>query len=159
MEMENDFPSIDLCYQISRNQNEIFSKWTDSLDNKTIAVFSTSTLLIGIISAFQAERLSLDLRIIPFIIAMISFLIGVYFAWQSLRIRTFMILYNPQILLDDYAPKEPSDAKEWLLKYDSANFEHNHQVIDNKANSLDKAIVFMGVELVALVIWLIFMKF
>ena len=123
--MANDFPSIDLCYQISRNQTEILSKWTDSIDNKTIALFGTSTLLIGIISAFQAERLSLDLKIIPFMIAVLSFMISAYFAWHSFRLRTFLILYDPQILLDDYAPREPADAKEWLLKNDSENFERN----------------------------------
>jgi hypothetical protein len=148
-------PSLDLVFELSKSQEELVWKSAESNDSKVIALFSISSLVLGAVLALQPEHLELDLKLIPFAIALLSFVLTVYFSFRSFQVRTFILGHHPSTLLDQYASMETDEAKRQLIKYYGDNFDFNSQVLGEKATYLSWAIVTSALEVIGLAVWLL----
>jgi hypothetical protein len=148
-------PSLDLVYEAAKDSYEMVARWSDSIDTKIIAVFSAASLLIGLLTTLGGVKPELHYAFVIFCLATVSFLATVVFCWKGFSTKTFMMGNNPRKLLEQYAPREPSDAKWYLLKYAGQHYEHNLQVLRQKSSALKKATWFVGGEVLLLLGWLI----
>jgi hypothetical protein len=153
--MNNNWPSLDVIYELTKGNYQMVTQWADSLDNKVVGLFGLSTVVIGVVTAFTATSIAWDVRIIPLCIAITAFVVSSCFALKSYQSREFMLGYNPGVLLEDYASLQPEETRYLIMKYDGQNWEHNRQLLNNKADALRWAIVATGVEVTASVIWLL----
>lgn len=153
--MNQQWPSLDLIYELTKRNYQTVAQWADSLDNKVVGLFGLSAVVVGVVTAVTAASIAWDVRIIPFCMAIAAFVVGSCFALKSYQSREFMLGYDPGVLLEDYAPLEPDEAKYLIMKYDGQNWEHNRQLLNDKADALRWAIIATAFELTALVIWLL----
>lgn len=153
--MKPDRPSLDTLFELSRGHYETVAKWADSIDNKSVGLFGLMTFLIGAITAFNRNQIAWDWTIVPLLIAAAAFCLALVFVLTSFQTRQFILGYHPGVLLEDYAEYTPAEAKYWIMKHDGQNWEHNRQVLNDKADMLRLAILATGFEVAALVVWLI----
>lgn len=153
--MNNQMPSLDLMYELVKDNYERVSRWADSLDNKVIGLFGLTTILIGAVTAVTASSIVWNAHIIPLCVAIVAFIVSSCFALRCFQTRQFMLGYDPGVLLEDYASLQPNEAKYWVMKHDAYNYEHNRQLINEKADALRWAILAAAIEVIALVIWMV----
>lgn len=148
-------PSLDLMYDLTKDNYHMIAEWADSLDNKVIGLFGLMTVLISVVTALTASSITWDLRVAPLGIAFIAFISGISFALRSFQTRQFIFGYDPGILVEHYTSLQPDEAKYWIMRHDGHNWKHNARVINDKADALRWAIVSSAVEVTTLIVWLI----
>ncbi len=152
--MDTERPSIDLVFDLAKGHYQMIAQWADSLDNKVVGLFSLTTIIIGVITAFTAKNIAWDWRVIPLCVGALAFVASVCFALKSFQNREFMLGYDPGVLLEEYAPLKSDEVKYWIMKHDGQNWEQNRKLINDKADALRWAIVAAATEVVALTVWL-----
>ena len=154
-EVKRRLPSLDLVFELSKSQEELVWKSAESLDSKVMALFSISSLVLGAVLALQPEHLELNLKLIPFAFALLSFVLTMYFSFRSFQVRSFLLGHHPSTLLDQYASMETDEAKQQLMKHYGENFDSNYQELEEKARNLRWAVVTSAVEVIGLAVWLL----
>jgi hypothetical protein len=152
---KSQFPSIDLIYDMVKEQHEFISDWADSLDNKVAALFGLTTILIGAFTALNKGEISYGWTFVPLGIAALSFVVSSVCAFLSFQPRKLFFGLNPTILLDDYASEVDEETKYSLVKFDGDHWEQNCESINDKASWLNRAIIAAVFEMIALVAWII----
>ena len=148
-------PSLDLVFELTKDHYAFVGKWADSLDNKAISIFSIGALLIGVITAIETPKIMCGLQMLFFILAVLAFVTTATFAWKALEVRGYISTLNPNVLLKEYASLNVSTAKYYLVEHTANNFEYNKAILDNKAKNLHISMIFVGIEIISLVIWLV----
>jgi hypothetical protein len=153
--MDTERPSMDLVYDLAKGHYQMIAQWADSLDNKVVGLFSLSTIIIGVITAFTAKNIAWDWRVIPLCVGALAFVVNVCYALKSFQTREFILGYDPGVLLEEYSSLKPDEAKYWIMKHDGQNWEGNRKLINDKADALRWSIVATAIEVVALLFWLV----
>jgi len=158
-------PSIDIIYEMVKDQHTLISAWSDSLDNKVIGLFGLTTLILGAVTALNKAyfaspilkegHVTLDWSLAPLVIAALSFIISSIFCLKTFQTKGYSLGVDPRILLEDYASFTPDESKHWLVKFDGEHWEQNLKALNEKASSLRIAIIAATVEIIALVAWII----
>ena len=148
-------PSLDLIFELTRDHYEVIGKWADSLDNKAISIFSVGALLIGVITAIETPTLMCTWQAVLFILAVVSFITTSIFAWKAFRVRGYIATLDPDVLFKEYATRNVSCAKYYLVEYAAKNYKYNKAILEKKAKHVHISMIFVGIEIIALVIWVV----
>lgn len=154
METKSEYPSMDVTYEWGRVAPEQLSREASSLDNKIASIFVASNVIIGIIVAL-ARQIQFDLTLIPFGIGLASFLVIFIKSLQAYRVRRFFVADSPEILEEDYWKLEPDEAKRVYWEFVKEHYSRNLQATVAKGKTLLWTVPLLGIEVSALVIWVL----
>jgi hypothetical protein len=146
-------PSRDLTYEWGRTAPEQLSQEADAMDSKVINVFVTSCLIIGVITALS-EKLEWSLGLIPFLIALCSFILILVFSLWVIRPQWLFIADSPRILREDYWELEPDETKEKYWEWVEKDFDKNYKIVKAKGQVLFWTIPLLALETISLMLWL-----
>lgn len=152
------YPSMDITYEWGRQAPEQLAKEASSLDTKTMGIFASASIIIGLM-ATRESVIRHDLTIIPLAISILCFLAIFVMSIWSLWGRNFLVADNPQILQEDYWGMETHAAKERYWKYTIAAFETNYQAVIDKGIVVKSIVPLLAGEVSFLLIWLFLTSF
>jgi hypothetical protein len=154
MNADPKYPSRDLTYEWGRTAPEQLSKEADALDTKIIAIFATSCLILGVISALVG-KIRCNISLLPFAIAVFSFAIILIKTLWVIRPQWLFVADSPRILKEDYWKLEPDEAKEKYWEFVEKDFDTNHEIVKHKGQALLWLVPLLALETVSLLIWLL----
>ncbi|MGA7677939.1 MAG: hypothetical protein WCA51_06170 [Dehalococcoidia bacterium] len=154
----NKYPSMDITYEWGRQAPEQLAREASSLDTKTMGIFASASIIIGLI-ATRGSVIRPDLTIIPLAISVLCFLTIFAMSIWSLWGRNFLIADDPQILKEDYWGMKTHAAKEQYWEYTIAAFKMNYQAVIRKGIVLKWLIPLLAGEVSFLLIWLFLTSF
>jgi len=157
MDEESKYASRDLTYEWGRTAPEQLSKVADSLDTKILGVFSVACIIISVITAI-ANKIQLDMGLIPFIIAFTSFIVILVKSLLVIRPQWFFVADSPKILREDFWKLEPEEAKKKYWEHLESDFEANYDKVNIKGRTLHWTIILLATETIALVVWLLWLS-
>ncbi len=147
------YPSRDLMYEWGRITPEQLAKEADALDTKLIAIFAMACIIISVITAL-AERARLDVTLIPFVIAFISFMVILVRSLWVIRPQWLFVGDSPLILREYYWKLEPEEAKEKYWEYVEEDFNANYKIVMSKGRALLWTVRLLAIETISLIVWL-----
>ena len=150
---ENKYASRDLMYEWGRTAPEQLSKVADALDTKILGVFSIACIIISVTIALT-NKIQLGMSLIPFIIAIISFIIILIKSVRVIRPQSFYVADSPKVLREDFWKLEPEEAKEKYWEHLENAFEENHHKVKVKGRTLSWTVPLLAIETISLVVWL-----
>jgi hypothetical protein len=154
MERKNKYPSKEMTFDWVRTAPEQLSQVADALDAKILGIFSISCLIISITPAIVGD-IQCNLTLIPFVIAIISFLIILIKSLIAINPQKFYIADSPKILREDFWKLEPDKAKEQYWIHLEESFQDNYEKIKIKGKALAFIIWLLAIETLSMVIWLL----
>lgn len=146
-------PSRDLTYEWGRIAPEQLAKEADALDTKIIGIFATACIIISVVTAL-AEMVRLDVTLIPFVLAFVSFIAILARSLWVIRPQWLFVSDSPLILREDYWELEPEETKEKYWKYVEKDFDANYKIVKNKGRALSCTVPLLAIETISLVVWL-----
>ncbi len=152
------YPSRDLAYdEWGRVAYERLPEHSEKIDNKGLVVFSTGSLIIGIVASLKA--IAFDWTIVPFLLALLSYIFLVWQAITAFAVRKIIVAADPRKLREKYweLPEEQAKEKYWEVIEQSCDY--NLYIVERKGKALYRAIPALGIEVVLLVIWLLLRTF
>ena len=150
---KNEYPGMDTTYEWGRIAPEQLSKEADSLDTKIIGLFAAASIIISVVATL-AKEISVDWRLIPFVVAGLSFLVLFSRSIQVLRGYKFFVTDDPKILREDWWILDPNEVK---IKYWASierAFENNYKAVDAKERAVQIIVPLLAVEVLSLIVWL-----
>lgn len=147
--------SIDLIYEMMKEQHSLLSSWSDSLDNKVISLFSLTALIIGAITALNKGQITTDWHLVPLVISTLSFVVSSLFCLKAYQTKKLSLGLDIKILLEQYVLSSPIELKYWLIKFDGEHNKNNIKTMNVKADSVNIAITAGAIEIISLVVWII----
>jgi len=153
MDEENKYPSRNLTYEWGRTAPEELSKAADALDTKILGVFSIACIIISVITAL-ANKIQLDMSLIPFIIAIISFIVILIKSVRVITPQSFYVADSPKILREDFWKLEPEEAKRKYWEHLENDFEANYDKVEIKGHTLAWTTKLLAIETISLIVWL-----
>ena len=149
----DEYPSRDLTFEWGRTAPDELAKIADAIDTKTIGVFATASLVIGVAAAL-VQDISLDWRAIPFAVSSLCYLVILGFSVWGLWPRSFSGPSSPSILREHYWKLQPDETKDRYWKYVETHYDGAYPIVIRKGRLLSYAIPLLGLEVVALIAWL-----
>lgn len=156
--MSSEFPSRDLTWDMGIRAPEQLSRESDAIDSKAMGTFATASLILGLFAALIGE-IQLDLSVILFFLATITYLIVLGTSIYILAVRKFKGPDDPTILREDYWPLDNEEARQRLWQHAENAFCDNLDNVTRKGHALRIAIPAFGLEVVFLVSWLLVISF
>ena len=153
MQVNEEFPSRDLTFEWGRTAPDELFKVADAIDTKTLGIFATASLIIGVAAAL-VRNISLDLPHIPFGISALSYLLILCVSVWVLWGRKFSGPSDPSILREHYWKLQPDDAKAHYWSYAETHYKDTYPSVRLKGRLLSYAVPLLGVQVVALIVWL-----
>ncbi len=147
------YPSRELTYEWGRIAPEQLAKEADILDTKILAIFSSASIIIGVISALVG-RILFDATIIPFGIAVVSYIAILIKSLSVISPQWMFVADSPRILREKYWELEPDEAMSKYWDYVEKDFDANHKIVKKKGQTLSWIVRLLGVETILLIIWL-----
>jgi hypothetical protein len=151
---EGKYPSMDTTYEWGRKAPEQLSSEASSLDIKAIAVFTSASLLIGVLSTV-AHGLKWGYPLILFGLALVAFAIAAFLSFSALHMRRMNVADDPKYIRANYWKMEPNEAKMKNWKRVEEAFMQNLEVVNSKSKALTYALPALALEVVCLLAWLI----
>ena len=153
--MEDEmYPSMETTYEWGRKAPEQLSSEASSLDIKAIAVFTSASLLIGVLSAV-ADGLTWGYPLILFGSALLAFLVSASLSLRALLMRRMYVADDPKYIKSKYWKMEPNEAKRRNWEQVEKAFDANLAVVNSKGKALRYALPALAFEVICLLAWLV----
>ncbi len=147
------YPSRDLTYEWGRTAPDELAKYADALDTKLVGLLAAASIIISVVAGLP-RSIPLNWTAVPFGIAVMSFAIVFTTCMLALHSRQFRVTDSPTILKRDWWSLEPEVLKEQYWEYVEDAFKENYQAVKTKGQALQLVVPFLGIEVVALLVWL-----
>lgn len=157
-EIKKRYPSMGVFYDWGRVAYERLSDESDKIDNKGLMIFSFGSLIMGIVGSLSGQ-IKLDWTIIPFVLAILSFIFLTYKTIISFKTRYVIVTENPSKLKEKYWGLPEDEAKEKYWESIEQSCDYNLDIVTQKGKSLSLAIPALGIEVILLIIWLLLRSF
>ena len=151
------YPSRDLTYEWGRVAYERLLEHSEKIDNKGLVVFSTGSLIIGIVASLKA--IAFDWTVALFLLALFSYIFLVWQAITAFAVRKIIVAVDPRKLRMKYWGLPEDEAKEKYWGIIEQSCDYNLYIVEQKGKALYRAIPALGIEVVLLVIWLLLRTF
>jgi hypothetical protein len=131
---------------------------SDKIDNKAIAIFSVSSVIVGILASL-IKVVTLNWTITPLLLAVLSY---IFLAWKTITAfttREVIVAENPTKLKEKYweLPEDKAKEKYWESLEQACNY--NLYVVEQKGKALRQAIPALTAEVILLIVWLLLRSF
>lgn len=174
-EHSNKFPSLDLAFEISQNLIVAQQQRINAIDTKANFVFGAATGLVGTGLIMQSVLLTnysqavcsgtlkflniLPLsvqRSLPLLLLLFVYIVVLYFAYISYKVRDFHETPDLSVILQDYLDKDERETKAVVFQSMVNAYERNEYLISKKAAYTNSAFVFLMIEAAMFVVLIVF---
>lgn len=146
-----DSETIHAAFDESAKACALSYEWAESIDRKTITVFTVVTAIAGIAPALYARQSGTGSVLGWLALALVGWMLAVFCCWRSYEVRDFQIGPHPAHLIDGGWFSRPVANYEFHRMYFMGRMlEHNRSQCNAKARYLSWAIVSAFVEVLAL---------
>lgn len=166
-----DFPSLNLLYELAKERLASQQEQKDILDSKANFILGSATALVSAALVLQAVsqpqhatplpvycivRTNAPLHALPMIILLVMYLIVLFSAFPAYKIRIYKYAPELEELYKNYLFEDESETKAKVFRAMLTAYRENIITIGNKVLWLKVAFVFLGVEAMALVVYLLY---
>lgn len=125
--------STGICYELSGKSIEQLVSLKEAVDGKSLALLGGASALITFVPALAKAWFDkpLEIRNIPFALAIIFFGFAAFFLLRAYWPKAMMSTYDPKILLDNYAYLEPEQCQLQLLSHFASNYARNYNILSD----------------------------
>ncbi len=146
-------PSRDLTFEWGRTASADLAKIGDTIDSRAIGIFATGSLIIGV-SATVVETI-LDWSSLALLFVVAGYLATAVFGLLIVFPHPAPGPDNPTTLRKRYWPMPPAEAQEEYWQWVEDEYEQWYPKVNKKGRYLRYAIGGLGVEVSALIVWVI----
>ncbi len=149
------YNSASLLYDLAMRRHEFLMRSYDSLNTRTGAVFAFSSAILAASSTALKEiygKYPVWVSRVSFGAILICFLLMGIFSLQAYLLRKISYLPDSKMLHDELHFKPENEAKSIILYHllDAEINPHNDGIVNRKGQSLNRAIVFLFMEVALL---------
>ena len=148
--------TLDLIYEVTRQGPPAQFREIESLDGKSVQIFSAASVVIGLTAISQTPRSDAATGLL--ILALAAYFVVALAALGGIWTRRTLRPYHSDTLLEDFWQDSADEVKYALAHELPQIYRHNQAISDGKANAVRRAIVATAVEVLAvgaMVIWTI----
>jgi hypothetical protein len=171
---ENRFPSLDLIFELTKEAIAVQREQVNALDSKANFILGSATAVVSTALVLQAVQQTTPLpqqsasnvycpipsskffEALPLLLLLLFYLCVIFTAYLAYKNRVYKQVPNPDELYNTYLLQEESKTKAEVFEAMRVAYKDNASKIKNKVSMLDVALVFLGCEAIALVLYLIF---
>ncbi len=150
--------TLDESYDLAIRALDSYSQEISSAETRLIGVLAIGSIIIGLLPAVLANVNLLEWQFWPnwlLYIALATYLLAVYKAYQGLRGREFfsMASFDPAILREHYWDLDTSAFKAVIYEEIETALELNRVSLDRKNKAVVFAVPAVGLEILFLLAW------
>lgn len=150
-------PSLDVVYEYVKDQVGVQNDQINALDGKAGFILGSASLLTAGAASFQAVLSDSSSKLLanglnPFVLqgitvlALVFYLLVVYSSYQAYKLRSYPSVGDVRLLRNKYEAKSVEATKGSLLDTMLIVIQYNHELIDDKANWLQRALILFVIE-------------
>ena len=147
MSMDWNQDSLEFILEHIRDAPEKQIQAIDTLDSKMIQIFVSASIVIGLTGLTSASG-SGRLDVVPLVLALIAYVSVAAIAILHLWPRDIRWNLQADSLWPEYGKYDVEDIREVLAQDTSEAYAFNKRVLDAKANTILKALIRTGLEVV-----------
>jgi hypothetical protein len=177
-----DFPSVNIVFDLIKDHLGSQMEQVDALDSKANFILVSATTLLSAALVIQAVSLAPPqntasaqfvanspkllsyclsstnklINTLPLLVLFATYLLVTLSAFLAYKIGKYQHGSEPNSLFKDYLPREESDTKAEVAKKMLDAYNNNILTIKKKARRITTAFVLLGLQIIALIIYLIF---
>ena len=154
MSEADEFPSRDLTFEWGRTAPGDLGKVADSIDTKTLGVFASASLIIGVATSLSSD-IMLDWYLPLLVVSLGSYLMILVMSVWGLWATTFPGPPSPSIIRKYYWKLQPEEAKTHYWQHLEDDYDKVYSKVLWKGNFLKASVPLLGVEVSTLMVWLL----